>query len=120
MDTNTKKEDISADKSSASKCRPPLLCGRAKCIAIQCRSFCAVRVIKSRRMRSAGHAARVGEMKNAYKILFEKFEGKRPLGRPRLRWEIILEWILRKEGGEVWTGCIWLRIRTSGRLLLAR
>jgi hypothetical protein len=30
---------------------------------------------------------------------------------------IILEWILRKQGGKVWTGCIWLRIRTSGRFL---
>jgi hypothetical protein len=45
-----------------------------------------VRVIKSRRMRWAGHVACMGEM-NAYKILVGKPEGRRPLGRPRHRWE---------------------------------
>jgi hypothetical protein len=45
-------------------------------------------------------------MKNAYKVLVVKPEGKRPLERPRRRWEIILEWILGKQGGKVWTGCI--------------
>jgi hypothetical protein len=46
-----------------------------------------VRVIKSRRMRWAGHVARMGEMRGVYRILVEKPEGKRPLGRPRRRWE---------------------------------
>jgi hypothetical protein len=45
-----------------------------------------VRVIKSR-MRWAGHVARMGEGKGVYKVLVEKIEGKRPLGRPRRRWE---------------------------------
>jgi hypothetical protein len=39
-------------------------------------------------------------------------EGKRPLGRPGSRWEdniTILEWILGKYDGKVWTACIWLR-----------
>ena len=46
-----------------------------------------VRVIKSRRMRWAGHVARMGERKGVYRILVGKPEGKRPLGRPRRRWE---------------------------------
>ena len=45
-----------------------------------------VRVIKSRRMRWAGHVARMGEERGAYKVLVGKPEGKRPLGRPRRRW----------------------------------
>jgi hypothetical protein len=46
-----------------------------------------VRVIKSRRMRWAGHVARMGETRGVYSVLAEKPEGKRPLGRPRRRWE---------------------------------
>jgi len=45
-----------------------------------------VRVIKSRRMRWAGHEARVGEERGVYRVLVGKPEGKRPLGRPRRRW----------------------------------
>jgi hypothetical protein len=41
-----------------------------------------VRMIKSRRMRWAGHVARMGEKRNAYRILVGNIEGKRPLGRP--------------------------------------
>jgi hypothetical protein len=43
-------------------------------------------IIKSRRMRGAGHGARMEEKRNAYRLLAGKPEGKRPLGRPRLRW----------------------------------
>jgi hypothetical protein len=43
-------------------------------------------MIKSRRMRWAGHAARMGENRNAYRILMRRPEGKRPLGRTRRRW----------------------------------
>ena len=46
-----------------------------------------VRVIKSRRMRWAGHVARMGEGRGVYRVLVGKPEGKRPLGRPRRRWE---------------------------------
>jgi hypothetical protein len=47
-----------------------------------------VRVIKSRRLRLAGHVARIGEGGGVYRILVGKPEGKkRPLGRPRRRWE---------------------------------
>jgi hypothetical protein len=46
-----------------------------------------VRVIKSRRMRWAGHVARIGEGRGAYRVLVGRPKGKRPLGRPRHRWE---------------------------------
>jgi hypothetical protein len=62
----------------------------------------------------AGHVARMGETRNAYRILVGKPEGKRPLGRPRPMWRTILEWILEGYDGMVWTGLIWLRIGTSG------
>jgi hypothetical protein len=45
-----------------------------------------VRIIKSRRMKWAGHVARMGEKRNAYELLVGKLEGKRPLDRPRRRW----------------------------------
>ena len=45
-----------------------------------------VRVIKSRRMRWAGHVACMGEEREGYSVLVGKPEGKRPLGRPRCRW----------------------------------
>jgi hypothetical protein len=45
------------------------------------------RVIKSRIIRWAGHAARMGERRDVYRILVGKYQGKRPLGRPRCRWE---------------------------------
>jgi hypothetical protein len=43
-------------------------------------------MIKSRRMRWAGHVARKGEKRNEYRLLMGKPEGKRPLGIPRRRW----------------------------------
>jgi hypothetical protein len=45
-----------------------------------------IRIIKSRRMRLAGHVARMGEKRNAYRLLVGKPEGRRPQGRPRRRW----------------------------------
>jgi hypothetical protein len=45
-----------------------------------------IRIIKSRRMRWAGCVARIGEKRNAYRLLVGKAEGKRPLVRPRRRW----------------------------------
>jgi hypothetical protein len=45
-----------------------------------------IRIIKSRRMRWAGHVARMGEKSNVYRLLVGKPEGKRPLGRPRRGW----------------------------------
>jgi hypothetical protein len=46
-----------------------------------------VRVIKSRRIMWAGHVARTGEGRSVYRVLVGRPEGKRPLGRPRRRWE---------------------------------
>jgi hypothetical protein len=45
-----------------------------------------IRIIKLRRMRWAGRVARMGEKRNAYRLLVGKPEGKRPLGRPRHSW----------------------------------
>jgi len=45
-----------------------------------------VRVIKSRRMRWAGHVSRMGEERGVYRVLVWKLEGRRPMGRPRCRW----------------------------------
>jgi hypothetical protein len=46
-----------------------------------------IRQVKSRRMRWAGHVARMGEDRKMYKVFVGKPEGMRPLGRPRRRWE---------------------------------
>jgi len=46
-----------------------------------------VRVVKSRRMSWAGHVARMGEDRGVHRVLVANPEGKRPLGRPRRRWE---------------------------------
>jgi len=59
-----------------------------------------VRVIKSRRMRWAGHVARMGEGRGVYRVLVGKPEGRRPLGRPRRRWEDNIRMDLRKVGCE--------------------
>jgi hypothetical protein len=57
-----------------------------------------VRVIKSRRMRWAGHVARMGERRGAYRVLVGRLEGKRPLGGPRRRWEDNIKMDLREKG----------------------
>jgi len=65
-----------------------------------------VRVIKSRRIRWAGHVARMGERNGVYKVLVGKPEGKRPLGRPRRRWEDNIKMDLQEVGchGMAWIG----------------
>ena len=55
-----------------------------------CVYVCVVWVIKSR-MRWAGHVAPMGERRGVYRVLVGKPEGKRPLGRPRLRWEVSIK-----------------------------
>jgi hypothetical protein len=75
-----------------------------------------IRMIKSRRMRWAGHVARMREKMNAYRILVGKPEGNGPLGRSRRRWEDNIKMNLREMGWVVWTGLIWLRIGTCGGL----
>jgi hypothetical protein len=64
-----------------------------------------VSVIKARRMRWAGHVARMGEVRGAYNILVGRPERRRPLGRPRCRWEDNIKMDLKETGfGDV--GCI--------------
>jgi hypothetical protein len=69
-------------------------------------------------MRWAGHVARMGEERGAYRVLVRRPEGRRPLGRPRRRWVDIkmdlqeVRWV-----GGAWPGLIWLRIGTGGGLL---
>jgi hypothetical protein len=76
-----------------------------------------IRQIKSGRMRWAGHVARVGQGRNVYRVLVRKPEGKRPLGRPRRRWEDGIKMDLREIDRGVWSGFTWLRIGNSGGLL---
>jgi hypothetical protein len=57
-----------------------------------------IRQIKSRRMRWAGHVARMGEERNVYRVLMGKSERNRPLGRPRRRWEDGIRMDLREIG----------------------
>jgi len=52
-------------------------------------------------MRWVGHIARIGERRGAYRVLVGKPEGKRPMGRPRLRWEDNINKDLREVGFEV-------------------
>jgi len=80
-----------------------------------------IRVIKPTRMTEDGHVARMGNRKGAYRVLVGKPEGKRPLGRPRHRWEDNIK--LQEDGwwgGGEWTGLIWLRIGTDDGLLYMR
>jgi hypothetical protein len=62
-------------------------------------------MIKSRRMRWAGHIAQMGEKRNAYRILVGIPERKRPLGRPRRRWVDNIKMDLREIG---WDGMDWI------------
>ncbi|KAJ4441454.1 hypothetical protein ANN_11309 [Periplaneta americana] len=57
-----------------------------------------IRNLKSRRLRWAGHVARMDESRNAYRVLVGRPEGKRPLGRPRRRWEDNIKMDLREVG----------------------
>jgi hypothetical protein len=66
-----------------------------------------IRQIISRRMRWAGHVARMGEGRNVYRVLVGKPEGKRPLGRPRRRWEDGIKMDLREIG---WGGVEWIQL----------
>jgi hypothetical protein len=72
-----------------------------------------VRVIKLRRKRWAGHVARIGEGRGVYRVLVGRHEVKRPLGRPRRRWEDNIKINLREIGFD---GGNWLRIGSGGEL----
>ncbi|KAJ4445703.1 hypothetical protein ANN_12388 [Periplaneta americana] len=66
-----------------------------------------IRNIKSRRLRWAGHVARMDESRNAYRVLVGRLEGKRPLGRPRRRWEDNIKMDLREVG---YDGRDWINL----------
>jgi hypothetical protein len=66
-----------------------------------------IRVIISKRMRWVRHVADIGEMRNRYKILVGKPEGKRPLGRRRHRWEDNIRMDLRELG---WHSVEWMHL----------
>jgi hypothetical protein len=72
-----------------------------------------VRVIKSRRIRWAGHVARMNE-RGLCRVLVGKPEGRRPLGRPRCRSDANMWMDLSEVGCGVWTGLGWLGIGTVG------
>jgi hypothetical protein len=67
-----------------------------------------IRVVKSRRMRWAGHVTRMGERRNAYRLLVGKPEGRRPLGRPRHRWldNIRMDLVEVRWGDVDWIGLV--------------
>jgi hypothetical protein len=73
-----------------------------------------IRMTKSRRMRWAGHVARIGERRCVPRVLVGKPKGKRPLGRPRLRWGDNIKMDFQEVGLVALTGLIWLRITTGG------
>jgi hypothetical protein len=79
-----------------------------------------IRQVKSRRIRWVGHMALIGKERKLYKVLVGKSEGKRPLGRPRRRWEDRIRMDLREIGWEVWIGFDWLRTGTCCELLRMR
>jgi hypothetical protein len=64
-------------------------------------------MIKSMRTKWAGHVARAREKRNAYRVLVGKPEGKRPLGKPRRRWEDNIKIGLREIG---WGSMDWMNL----------
>jgi hypothetical protein len=79
-----------------------------------------VRVVKSRRMRWAGHVARMGEDRRVHRVLAGKPEGKSHWGDHDVDGRIILRCIFSKLEGVVWTGWSWLSIETGGGHLWVR
>jgi hypothetical protein len=76
-----------------------------------------IHAIISRRLRWAGHIARVGESRGAYRVLVGNLREKDHLKDPGVDGRLMLNWIFEKWDKETWTGSIWLRIGTGGGLL---
>ena len=70
--------------------------------------------VKSRKIRWVGHIARMGERRGGYMVLVGKPDARRPLVRPRRRWEDNIRMDLQQLECGPWTGSIWLRIGTGG------
>jgi hypothetical protein len=60
-----------------------------------------ITVTKSRKIRWAGHVARMGDRRDAYRVLMGRPWGKRQLGRPRCRWEDNIKWVIKKWDGDM-------------------
>jgi hypothetical protein len=73
-----------------------------------------IRLSKARRMRWAGHVAHMGEVRGAYNILVGRPEGRRPLGRPRHRWQDNIKMDLWEIGFRDVVWFIWLGIGICG------
>ena len=71
-------------------------------------------MIKSRRLRWAGHVARMGEKTGVYRVVVGNLRERDHLGDPYVDGRIILKWIFRKWDLGVWTRSNWLRIGTGG------
>jgi hypothetical protein len=76
-----------------------------------------IRQIKSRKMRWAGHVARLGEGRNVYRVLVRKPEGKYHLKDQGVDGRTGSKWTLGRLVGGVWSGPTWLRIGIVGGLL---
>ena len=68
-------------------------------------------------MMWAGHVARMGDRRGAYRVLVGRPDGKGPLGRRRHRWEDNIKMDFQEVGWEAWTGLLWLRLETVCRRL---
>jgi hypothetical protein len=69
------------------------------CVVFISKTYNIVWVVKSKRMRWAGHVARMGEGRDVHRVLVGKPEGKKPFGRPRRRWEDNIKMDLQEVGG---------------------
>jgi hypothetical protein len=76
-----------------------------------------IRQFKSRRMRWAGHVARMGEERKVYKVLARGSEGKNHWKDQAVDGRIGSEWVVGRSAGRMWTGFTWLSIGTGGGLL---
>ena len=77
-----------------------------------------VRVVKSRQMRWEGHVAHMGEDRDVHRVLVGEPEGKRPLGRPRRRWEDNIKMDLQEDGGDREDWMVLAQDRDSWRALV--
>jgi hypothetical protein len=73
-----------------------------------------ISVIKSRKMKWAGHVAHMGERRGVYRVVVGKLEGRDQMEDPGIDGRIILRWIFRKWDVGAWVGLIWLRRGTDG------
>jgi hypothetical protein len=79
-----------------------------------------IRIIMWRRMRWAGHVARMGRRWTLIGYLWESQRERENYEDQDVGWLIILGWILERWDGVMWTGLVWLRLGTGGELLWIR